>query len=50
VQTAEIPSAARPLSVWLTAMPMVEEAAELLAPLESQVLSLLRESSGTPSD
>jgi hypothetical protein len=49
VQTAEIPSAARPLSVWLTAMPMVEEAAELLAPLESQVLSLLRESAEPPS-
>lgn len=48
VQTAEIPSAARPLSVWLTAMPMVEEAAELLAPLESQVLSLLREPHGAP--
>lgn len=41
VQTAEIPSASRSLSVWLTAMPMVEEASDLLAPLERRLADLL---------
>lgn len=41
VQTAEIPSASRPLSVWLTAMPMVEDAGDLLAPLEQRLTELL---------